>query len=88
MEEFVIILALHIFVIVEQAVNLPVQTAKQRLHQYQLVRISSFFEIKYRLFFFLEDCPLDCGSGTCVKSGGQQVAYACMCNGTLSPTRC
>jgi hypothetical protein len=34
------------------------------------------------------DCPLDCGSGTCVKSGGQQVAYACMCNGTLSPTRC
>jgi len=34
------------------------------------------------------DCPLNCAPGYCVRSGGMQETHACMCNGTLTPTRC
>ncbi|CAF3317293.1 unnamed protein product [Rotaria socialis] len=35
------------------------------------------------------NCPLNCGSGTCVNVGsGNQILYACLCQGTLTPTAC
>ncbi|CAF1156729.1 unnamed protein product [Rotaria magnacalcarata] len=35
------------------------------------------------------NCPLNCGSGTCVNVGnGNQMLYACLCQGTLTPTAC
>ncbi|UJR20718.1 hypothetical protein I4U23_023840 [Adineta vaga] len=34
------------------------------------------------------NCPLNCSPGHCVSTGGNQNAYACMCNGILNPTSC
>jgi hypothetical protein len=87
MEQTVIILAHHTFVFAEQIVNLLVKTAKQLLQPYHPVGICLFF-FEFKDYFYPKDCPLDCGSGSCVRSGGQQVVFACMCNGTISPTKC
>ncbi|CAF3411896.1 unnamed protein product [Rotaria sp. Silwood1] len=34
------------------------------------------------------NCPLNCAPGYCINSGSSQNAYACMCNGTITPTSC
>lgn len=86
----VIILVIHTFVIVEQMVLLLVKTAKHQSHrQGQVCFHSSYILLleKFNLLFI--DCPLNCGSGTCVNAGATgQSLYACLCNGTLTPQTC
>ncbi|CAF0814508.1 unnamed protein product [Rotaria sordida] len=36
----------------------------------------------------VSNCPLNCAPGYCVNTGVSQNAYACICNGVMTPTRC
>jgi len=89
MEQLAIMLAIHIFAIVEHSVILVVKTVRYLKHQQQIqVGISFSFFYNLNTIFFLKVCPLNCSPGYCVATGDRRNPYACMCEGVLTSSKC